>query len=380
MANGYELVGTNISHVELYHFKVNHPDKGKIDTFIALTLNASQKFPGLGGWRVNNQNYSTPQEAAQGSVNLAMGMGHKAAAAGLYLTGGKAVTFMDPCDLTETFIENFGGAVESLGGRYVTAADSGTGPEQMDIIARATQHVVCRSTGSGNPAPMTAYGVWRAMDVAAEKNRIILNNAIARVRGAGGQVATSLIFGFPDGHEYDSHREQFRGLARSVRKVYCSETNEQNSSRLRDRIQREGLEGRIILVPDDELYQTNGSIFVPCALGGSASGEKIQQLVDSNCKLIVGAENNQLVDPDSEGGRLQRNGICYITDWVANAGGLINAAEELNARREAREYDVTRVLQKVNDIGDTVNQLLKLMNWKSPSNAAFKLATVNKVC
>src|SRR5437660_10169124 len=136
-----------------------------------IAIHSTTLGPALGGTRFYP--FGSDQEALRDVLRLAKGMTYKAAAAGLDLGGGKAVIIGDPKRIkTEELLRAYGRFIESLGGRYITAEDIGTTGDDMDMIRRETRYVTGVSPelgGSGDPSPVTAYGVLLGMRACAEE-------------------------------------------------------------------------------------------------------------------------------------------------------------------------------------------------------------------
>lgn len=259
--------------------------------------------PGLGGTRFYP--YPTEADALTDALRLSQGMTFKAAAAGLPLGGAKAVIIGDPIQLKSTALfEAYGRFIDSLNGRYWTAADVGTTSEDLDVIGRTTSYTVGRSRntgGSGDSGYSTALGVLSAMRAAAEKcwpeglsGRRIGIEGIGKV---GQHLAKLLV---EEGAE-----------------VLISDTDPRAIDRLAD-VRRSVA---LALCLFDEVLD----IYAPCALGGTltqSSAARIQTTV------ICGAANNQLAERGIADVLHQRS-ILWIPDFVANAGGLIQVGSEL---------------------------------------------------
>lgn len=279
--------------------------------------------PALGGCRI--WNYDSEEEALIDAMRLAKGMTYKNAAAGLNIGGGKSVIIADPKkDKTEALLRAFGRYVESLNGRYITAADVGSGPEDLDIIYQETDYVVGISESygsSGDPSPVTAFGVYRAMMRTAKEafGDDSLEGKVVAVQGCG-----------------------------SVAYTLCKHLHEAGAKMIVTDIDKEAME-RVVkdfgaeAVGPDEIYEVEADIFAPCALGAILNDETIPKL---KVKAICGSANNQLDDIEKHGKMLKDRGIIYAPDFIANAGGVINVADELEG------YNRERALAKASTIYD----------------------------
>jgi leucine dehydrogenase len=262
--------------------------------------------PALGGTRM--WSYDSTDEAIMDVLRLSRGMTYKAAAAGLNLGGGKTVIMGDPKkDKSEALFRSLGRFVESLKGRYITAEDVGTSVDDMEHVYMETKHVTGITVahgGSGDPSPVTAYGVFRGIEASVKEKfgREDLSGMGVAVQGAG-NVGYYLI----------------KQLHEAGAKVTTCDIDA-------DRVQRVVDEFGAKVVNPLEIYDVECEIFAPCALGAILNDETIPRL---KAKVISGGANNQLADPDRHGALLEEKGILYAPDYVVNAGGLINVFCEL---------------------------------------------------
>src|SRR6202012_2592733 len=140
---------------------------------IAIAVHSTALGPALGGARL--WHYGSDEDGVADARRLARAMTYKAAAAGLLLGGGKGVicapTPHPEGELRRALLLDFGDAVESLAGHYVTAEDVGTGAADMAVIAERTAQLVGLPDGgggSGAPSPVPARGVLAAMRACLE--------------------------------------------------------------------------------------------------------------------------------------------------------------------------------------------------------------------
>lgn len=302
--------------------------------------------PALGGTRM--WTYATEDDAIVDALRLARGMTYKAAAAGLNLGGGKTVIIGDPRkDKSEALFRSFGRYVQSLNGRYITAEDVGTTVQDMDYIHLETDFVTGISPAfgsSGNPSPVTAYGVYRGMKAAAKVafgDDSLAGKTIA-VQGVGSVSYTLL-----------------KHLHEEGANLIVTDINEDNVNRA---VKDFGAKA----VGVDEIYGVQCDIFSPNALGAVINDNTIPQL---KAKLIAGAANNQLAE-ERHGDIIHEKGIFYAPDYVINAGGLINVADELNG------YNRERALKKVETIYDNILKVYEIVERDGipPYKAADRLA------
>jgi glutamate dehydrogenase/leucine dehydrogenase len=284
-----------------------------------IALHSTARGPGLGGTRFRA--YASEEDALVDVLRLARGMTCKHAAAGLPFGGGKAVILGDPAEVrTDDLLRAYAGHIDRLGGSYLTAEDVGTTQADMDLIATVTPFVTGTTRGSGDPSPATAWGVFHAIEAAAGD----LAGQHVVVLGVG-KVGTALV-----GHLVDAGA-----------KVRVADVRPEATRRMVD---EHGVEA----VDVAEALTTDSDVLAPCALGGVLNEASIPRL---RCGVVCGAANNQLATPE-DADRLAAAGIVYVPDYVANAGGVINIAEEVGG------YDHDRAWRRVATIGDTVRDLL----------------------
>ncbi|MFB7635268.1 Leu/Phe/Val dehydrogenase [Streptomyces sp. NPDC056149] len=282
--------------------------------------------PALGGTRFHA--YASEEEALLDALNLSRGMSYKNALAGLDHGGGKAVIIGDPeLVKTDELLLAYGRFVASLGGRYVTACDVGTYVADMDVVARTNEWTTGRSPengGAGDSSVLTAYGVFQGMRASAQH---LWGDPTLRDRKVGiagvGKV----------GHHLVEH------LLKDGAEVVVTDVRAGAVDRILDR------HPRVTAVADTAaLIRTEGlDLYAPCALGGALSDETVPVLT---AKVVCGAANNQLAHPGVEKD-LSDRGILYAPDYVVNAGGVIQVADELHG------FDFDRCRAKAAKIFDT---------------------------
>lgn len=286
--------------------------------------------PALGGVRM--WPYESEEDAIEDALRLARGMTYKNAAAGLNLGGGKTVIIGDPRkDKTEAMLRAFGRFVQGLNGRYITAEDVGTTVQDMDIIFEETNFVTGISVGvssSGNPSPVTAYGVFMGMKSAVKEvyGTESLEGKTVAVQGVG-NVAYELC----------------RYLHEAGAKLIVTDVNKQAMNRAIEEFGAQGVE-------PDEIYGVEADIFSPCALGAILNDETIPQL---KVKIVAGSANNQLKEA-KHGDLLHEKNILYVPDYVINAGGVINVADELQG------YNRERAMRRVEAIYHNVAKVIEI--------------------
>jgi leucine dehydrogenase len=286
-----------------------------------IAIHSTVLGPALGGTRF--WTYATDEEAIIDALRLARGMTYKNAVAGLNLGGGKAVIIGDNrTKAREMIFRAHGRFVESLGGRYVTAEDVGTSTADMDFVHMETDYVTGLAGRSGDPSPVTAHGVFRAIQASA-KWRWDTDDLAGRtvaIQGCGNVG-------------YHLARElKAAGARLCVTDIYP------------DRVKRVVGEVGATAVGTDEIYGVEADVFAPCALGAVINDKTIPRL---RVEIVAGGANNQLQE-ERHGDELERRGILYAPDYVANAGGVINVYSELAG------WDAERSLRKADEIYDTI--------------------------
>ncbi|MGB9678775.1 MAG: Glu/Leu/Phe/Val family dehydrogenase [Thermoanaerobacteraceae bacterium] len=300
--------------------------------------------PALGGCRM--WTYDTEEDAINDALRLARGMTYKNAAAGLNLGGGKTVVIGNPRkDKSEALFRSLGRFIEGLNGRYITAEDVGTNLKDMDYIRYETKYVAGLAEKSGDPSPFTAYGVFKGIEAAAEEvfGTTELRDKTVAVQGVG-NVGYNLL----------------KYLHEAGAKLVITDIFEDNVKRAVEDFKAE-------YVKPDDIYGVKCDIFAPCALGAVINDETIPML---KAKIVAGSSNNQLKE-EKHGEILQEKGILYVPDFIINAGGVINVADELNPSG----YNKERALRSVAVIFDTVKKVIQ----KSKEENIPTYAAANKV-
>lgn len=285
-----------------------------------IAVHSTVLGPGLGGLRM--WPFKDFDAALTDVMRLSRGMTYKAAAAGLNLGGGKAVILGDPkTDKSEALFRAFGRYVESLNGLYITAEDVGTDMEDMEIVLTETRWVTGVSPahgGSGDPSPVTAYGVLQGMKAAAKWawDSSELKRRSVAIQGLG-SVGYYLA----------------KYLKREGAKIIGADIDSDQAQKAADAF---GVE----IVSPDDIVQVDCDILAPCALGATLNESTIPEL---KCRIVAGAANNQLEKEEQDGHALHERQILYGPDFVINAGGLINVYNELTGSyNQERALRMTR--------------------------------------
>lgn len=318
-----ELTETNQAEQNLFskittlgHEQVLFCNDPELGLKAIIAVHNTSLGPSLGGTRF--WNYATEQDAITDVLRLSRGMTYKSAVSGLNLGGGKAVIIGNPMELSnERFWRRFGQFVDSLNGKYITAEDVGTCPEYMDWVSQETAYVTGKPQhkgGSGDPSPVTAYGVYVGMKASAKVawGTDSLQGKKVLVEGVG-HVGEVLV-------EY---------LTQEQAEVYVCDINQ---DRALDIVNKYGAKG----ISTDAALDLDLDIYAPCALGATLNTSNINRL---KAAIVAGAANNQLEDEVLHGNMLMEKGISYAPDFLINAGGIMNCYSELEGKGGAGAMD-----------------------------------------
>ena len=312
-----------------------------------IGIHNSVMGPALGGTRMYN--YANEWEALNDVLRLSRGMTFKAAITGLNIGGGKAVIIGDAkTQKTPELMRKFGEFVHSLSGRYITAEDVGMETSDMDIVRDVTPYVTGISEargGSGNPSPVTAYGVYMGMKAAAKQQfgSDVLSGKKVLVQGIG-HVGETLV-------DY---------LTKEGAIVTIADINEEKLNEVSAKYHAEIYRG-------EDLYTADVDIYAPCAMGATLNDNTVHKI---KAKVIAGAANNQLADENVHGAILQERGILYAPDFLINAGGIINVYAEL------AHYDKAEIMRKTENIYNTTLEIFDfaIANKITTHKAALTIA------
>jgi leucine dehydrogenase len=289
--------------------------------FGIIAIHDTTLGPALGGTRF--WQYASTDEAVADALRLARGMTYKSAVAGLNLGGGKAVIVGDHRRKDrEALFRAHGRFIESLNGRYITAEDVGTNPADMEYVRMETPHVAGLHGHSGDPSPVTAYGVYVGMKACARERwgSDSLAGRTILVQGCG-NVARSLC----------------EHLHAEKAKLVVADIDQEKAQRVA------GITGGKMVSPE-QIFDQPGDIYSPNALGATVNDDTLSRL---KVEIIAGGANNQLAE-ERHGDEIERRGLLYAPDFVINAGGVINVYGELMG------WDLTRAKRKAEQIYDTL--------------------------
>jgi valine dehydrogenase (NAD+) len=303
--------------------------------------------PSLGGTRFYP--YADAQAALADVLELSKAMAYKAACAGLDLGGGKAVIIGDPeTDKSEPLLRAYGRFVDSLSGRYYTACDVGTYVADMDVVAEECRYTTGRSPeqgGAGDSSVLTAFGVFQGMRAAAEAAWGTPTLRGRRVAIAGvGKVGRHLV----------------EHLLDDGASIVVADVNPAAVAAVLDR------HPEVTAAEPDRLVDEPMDVYSPCALGHALSDATVARL---SARVVCGGANNQLAHP-GVAALLEQRGVLYAPDYVVNAGGVIQVADEIHG------YDADRARAKAAEIFDTTARILAAAaaDGVAPSVAADRLA------
>ena len=291
--------------------------------------------PGLGGCRM--WPYSSEEEVVQDALRLSQGMTAKSALAGVNYGGAKVVIWGDPGrDKSEALFRALGRFVHTLGGLVITGTDAGTNPEDFVAARWETPYLVGLPPafgGSGDSSETTAYGVFVGIQACLEEvyGDADLRGRRVAVQGCG-KVGSKLVRRLVEAGAEVTVTDVDPAKARAVARPY-------------------GLR----VVDADAIYDEPCDVFAPCALGGVINDATIPRL---RCRVVAGAANNQLEEP-RHAAALQDRQILYAPDYVINAGGLIQVADELDG------FDRDRVMRKTAAIGPMLRAIFRVARERS---------------
>lgn len=262
--------------------------------------------PSLGGTRM--WNYANEMEALHDVLRLSRGMTYKSSVAGLNLGGGKAVIIGDAKKIkSEALLRRFGKFINTLGGKYITAEDVSMNSRDMEVIKMETDYVSGlpeNMGGSGDPSPVTAYGVYVSMKASAKEvfGSDSLSGKKVLVQGLG---------------NVGSHLAEH--LYKEGAKLYIYDISAERVKMLAEKF-------KATVADPATMFDLDIDIYAPCALGATVNDDTLSKL---KCSIICGAANNQLEDEVKHGEMVKQKGILYAPDFVVNAGGIINVFYEL---------------------------------------------------
>jgi leucine dehydrogenase len=310
-----------------------------------IAVHSTLLGPAVGGVRF--WDYGCEKLASLDALRLSRAMTYKNALAGLPFGGGKSVIIGDNKvrEGRELILRAHGRFVDSLGGSYIAAEDVGTSPEDVKCMGLETRHVAGLPHLSGDPSPMTAYGVLRAVQASAQyrwgSERLAGRTVAVQGCGKVGYHLAGL-------------------LRRAGAELIVSDVDAERAARVAAEL------GAAVVAPE-EIIDADADIFAPCALGGVVNDESIPRL---QVEIVAGSANNQLQEA-RHGDALAARGILYAPDYVANSGGVIHGCSI-----ELLGWEPAQVSKKVHAIYETLLSIFRLADAEglSPARAADRLA------
>ena len=297
-----------------------------------VAIHSTDLGPATGGLRM--WTYDSEEDAIMDALRLARGMTYKYAAAGMSLGGGKAVIIGDPkTQKTEALLRAMGRFLQSLHGEYQTGEDVGITLDDLEVIHGECDYVVTlpeHAGGAGPIGPATAIGVLEAMKACCEEvfGAPSLKGRRVTVQGLGA-------VGWP----------ALEILVEAKAKVVVTDIDRAKVAAARRQF-------GVRAVAPDAIYGQPSDVFAPFALGAIINDRTLRAL---RCKMVCGSANNQLAE-ERHGDLLDKRGILYAPDYIANAGGTIFDTDRLLKGGFNRE----RAMRNVTRIGDRMRQVIAL--------------------
>jgi len=320
------------NHREFDHEQITFRHDPQTGLKAIIAIHNSNLGPAIGGCRMLA--YPTEEDALADVLRLSRGMTYKCAIAGIPFGGGKMVALCDSTrDKSDAVLQAIGGFVEDLGGRYITAFDVGVSQKDAREIGKRTQYVAGIAEDIENVADSTAYGIFACMkrSAALTLNRSDLSGLRIAIQGVG-KVG-----------------ERLAQLAAEAKaRVVIADINQNHATEVARSIDCE-------VVTHQEILSTDCDILAPCALGAVINDHSIKEL---HCKVICGGANNQLSRPVIAD-RLEKAGILYCPDYLANAGGIINIHYQLN------NVDRSKLRPHLDSLADKYEELITLAREQS---------------
>ncbi len=298
-----------------------------------IAIHNTNLGPAMGGCRM--WSYVSDEDALHDVLRLSQGMTYKSALAGLPIGGGKSVIIGNAkTEKSPALIQSMGRAVESLGGRYIIAEDVGTNVEDMNQMSETCHYVtglLKDNQGSGDPSPVTAYGVFIGIKTAAQ-HRLQSNN----LRGVKVAIQGLGNVGF----------HLCKLLHQEGAFLFVADLDS-------EKVTRAVQEFAATPVDLDKIYDVEADIFSPCALGAVINDETINRL---KVKIVAGGANNQLAE-ERHGGMLAEHNILYAPDYAINAGGIISVYYEYAARCQGIEFSRDNVFAHTDKLKGTLENI-----------------------
>lgn len=296
-----------------------------------IAVHNTRLGPAVGGCRMFP--YANDADALFDVLRLSRGMTYKSALAGLPFGGGKSVILGDPrSDKSEALLHAMGDFIESLGGRYVAAEDSGTGVADIKTMSERTAFVSGLQDGAehgGDPSPSTAYGVYLGIRTAVQY-RLGAHAESQSMKGLRVAIQGLGNVGF--------HLAGF--LRADGAEVYGADVNADNLRRAAE------VHGVNVVSPE-AILSLEADVLAPCAMGAVLNQESIDAL---RVGIVAGAANNQLAD-EQQASHLWDRGILYCPDFLINAGGIIDVYHQrIGSEKAVMREHVERIASNLHEI------------------------------
>jgi leucine dehydrogenase len=301
----------------------------------------------IGGTRYFN--YGSEDEALEDVLRLSRSMSYKCALAGVKYGGGKCVLIAPSKEAVKSkeYLEAYGKVLKNYFTNFFTGEDVGMSQEDIEELGKVTPNIIGTGKKAGDPSLWAALSVYYAMRGAlnAVYGSTSFEGKVINIKGLG-KVGMEL-----------ARLVNEEGAILVVSDIDKNRTDQALKSF-----------SNVSVISPSEFYLHECDIFSPCSLGKDITDDVAKKI---KTKIICGAANNQLVS-NQEGITLFNRGIVYVPDYVANGGGLINVADELNEGG----YDKTRVAEKCKNIEEIVVSILKESKETNtaPSEIADKIA------
>ena len=315
-----------------------------------IAIHSTALGPACGGTRMYP--YANDDQALVDVLRLSRGMSYKSAIANIPLGGGKAVIIGDPAkDKTEPRLLAYADAVNTLGGRYITAMDVGMGPKDMPVVARGTKYVAGYDQpgkSGGDSGPLTALGVFVGLK-AAVKYRLgtdTTRGLTIAIQGLG-KVGMGLA----------------RRLHEEGANLIVADVNG-------DAARRAAEEFSAKVVSPEHIVSVECDVLSPNALGAVLNDRTISTL---HARIVAGGANNQL-ERNEHGEALRARGILYAPDYVINGGGIIRVAGQIFG------WDDSEIENRVLAIAGTLTQIFRRADSESlPTGAVADRMAEEKI-
>jgi leucine dehydrogenase len=281
--------------------------------------------PALGGTRIAD--YESTDEALTDALKLGEAMTYKSAIAGLPFGGGKGVIVKNGLS-REEMLQEYAKVVDSLKGQFYTGEDVGMEEKDVQYLLKFSPYFVGKTGEAGDPSYFAALTAFNSIKVALNflyKTDKIAGKTFA-VKGAG-KTGTFLVklLSFAGGKVfvYDPDQKKVKKLMASTKNVFEA---------------------------DGKIEEMKVDVLCPCAMGNDITKKNVKRI---KAKIICGTANNQL-ETRQIGDMLHNRGILKVPDYIANAGGLIDVADELMPGG----YNRKRVLRSIENLKDTLLSIL----------------------